>query len=199
MKKVILLATMFVCFLSSGCSNLISDDTMETPNANAGSSIMIRATTSEMAAANIFDSKNARQHVFSGNDILWFNVTTRELRFKDNFSIKQVILQYDAISFFIQDEYLFSSMVYVSSRGIQLINNLVLYYNLVENKYYLLDGYPDHNVLANNESQYNSLIDRNDITDLPQYVKDLRAENALKIVSGWEKFISQLKKEGLLK
>ena len=192
------MATALICILSSGCSDLITEALPESED-NPGSSIFVLASSSEMAASNTFDSNNAGPHVFSGNDILWFNETTRELRFKDNYSFKQVILKYDAISFFIHDEYLFSSMVYVSSKGVQLINSLVLYYNQIENKYFLLDGYPEQDVLEKNEPAFAPITDHEDIKDLPQYAKDIRSENALKIAAGWEKFINQMKNEGLLK
>ena len=56
---------------------------------------------------------------------------------------------------------------------------LLFYYNMVENKYFLLDGYPNVYVLSN-----------------PQKTQELRNENMQKISSEWAKFINQLKKEG---
>ena len=206
MKKVFLLVASLICFLSNGCSKLVTEIADEPPLSTSGSSIFVRSTSAETATNNTFDSNNVGQPVFSGNDILWFNEITRELRFKDNFALRQTILKNDAISFFIKDEYLFSSLVYVSSKGEQLINSMVLYYNQVENKYFLLDGYPEHYIehymldkVEYTGSKDIDITDRDDIRDLPQYIKDLRAENALKIESEWERFINQLKKEGLLK
>jgi hypothetical protein len=194
MKKVILLATAFICFLTGGCSTLDSN-IEEAPNDADGSGIIVRATSVEMAANNTFESDELGQVVFTGNDILWFNEITKELRFKDNYSYRLKILNNLAISFFIEDEYLFSSMVYMSSRGEQLINSLVLYYNQVENKYFLLDGYPDLSVFP----EYQAPTGLNGDVNSKQYAKDLRNENAQTIASGWDKFINQLKKEGLLK
>jgi hypothetical protein len=84
-----------------------------------------------------------------------------------------------AISFYINDEYLFSSVIYANSLNSQIFNSLVFYYNIVENKFFLLDGYPNVSVLSN-----------------PQESQALRNENMQKISSEWAKFINQLKKEG---
>ena len=96
--------------------------------------------------------------------------------------MKNVISIHQSVKIYIGNEYLFSSMICVSSLNSQIFNSLVLYYNMVENKYYLLDGYPEVAVLSD-----------------PQEAQKLRNENKQTIASEWKKFINQLKKEGQYK
>ena len=137
--------------------------------------------------------------VFTGNDILWFNETTKEIRFNDNFSMKDVFSGFRSLKFYMDGKYLFSSMIYVNSTSSQVFNSLVFYYNMMENKYFLLDGYPDINngdVLIDRwlSTGSNSLVPATN-----ELIQQIRDENRQQIESEWEKFISQLKKEGRYK
>lgn len=185
MKNVILLFTTFVCFLLNGCNTGLGtvDDTVATVESNPSTSqIIVRASTGEITASNSTRSDTLGEIVFTGNAILWFNETTKELRFKDNMSIKPVVSNTMAISFYIGNEYLFTSMIYASSLSSQIFNSLVFYYNIIENKFFLTDGYPDVSVLSD-----------------PQKNQEERDENRENIASEWSKFIAQLKKEGRYK
>ena len=130
------------------------------------SKITVRASTNDITA----DVMGAV--VFTGNDILWFNETTKELRFKDNNSKKTVVLNHETLSFYIDGEYLFMAFTYVSvgsdAYDANAQNRLLFYYNSTENKYFL-----------KNDHELTSTSDPNNET-----------------TSEWNKFIDQLKQEG---
>jgi hypothetical protein len=69
-------------------------------------------------------------------------------------------------------------MTYVNSFDSRIFNCPVLYYDVMGNKYYLMDGYPEISIMTNS-----------------QEAQELRDENMQKIASEWRKFIEQLKKE----
>ena len=174
MKNVILLYTTFALFLLSGCH----PDSEEIPEQTSSAIIVRSLSDAASTRSSLMSDVASSQVVFTGEDILWFNETTKEIRFKNNVSNINPVLGNTALSFYIDDEYLFSSMTYASSINSQIYNSLVFYYNIIENKFFLLDGYPDVSVLTN-----------------PQESQSLRDENMKKIDSEWSKFINQLKKE----
>lgn len=179
MKKMYLLFLSVICLLSGGCEQELEEDKPDTTL----SEIIARASHTETFMRSSFVADKGRESVvFTGSDILWFNETTKEIRFQENVSIKNVISIHQSVKIYIGNEYLFSSMICVSSLNSQIFNSLVLYYNMVENKYYLLDGYPEVAVLSD-----------------PQEAQKLRNENRQTIASEWKKFIDQLKKEGRYK
>jgi hypothetical protein len=151
------------------------------------SGIVVRAASGESAER----SAAAEPVVFSGEDILWFNKTTGELRFKDNVSNKSALanLNVQAIKFYVDDEYLFSSMLCVSDFSLRTFHSLVFYYNAIENKYFLKDGYPDTAEIANLEDT------QEPYEDIIRRMQELRDENMRKIAPGWSRFMEQLKKE----
>ena len=191
MKKVILLFISFICLLSSGCRSEIAEAIAQQ---KVSSRIIARASSTETTDKR--DTKG--EVVFKGEDILWFNETTKELRFTDNFSKKTILLSNEAIHFFIDDDYLFTSMIYASSLGTQVINSLVLYYNIVENKYFLLEGYPSIDVLTNLDYNAPTISDTFD-KDMTEFAQASRIENMQMIESEWDQFVNQLKQEGRLK
>lgn len=113
--------------------------------------------------------------VFTGDDILWFNSKTREIKFKDISSPLGKFSVYEEIRFELSGEVLFKALTYVSDINSQIFSDLVLYYNLKSEKFYLHDSYPMH------------------IFD------ELAKENKEKRAEGWKKFIDQLKSRGQLK
>ena len=180
MNNIKLFSVTLALLLISGCH----PDSEEMPN-RTPSAIVVRSFDDVVSMRSAASNEAVGPVVFTGEDILWFNETTKELRFINNASNNpsvlnnQLVLNNIAFSFFIDDEYLFSSMIYASSLYSQIFNSLVFYYNIVENKFFLLDGYPNVSVLSN-----------------PQESQALRNENMQKISSEWAKFINQLKKEG---
>jgi len=163
--------------LSGGCRPA-SDEMQELTS----SRIIVKAISDGGATRSATEGTVTKDTVFTGNDILWFNESTKEIRFRDNVSSKPVVFNTRTIGFYIDEEFLFSTIIFVSSLSSQVFNSMVFYYDITGNRYYLLDGYPEASVLAD-----------------PQKVQDLRDENRQKIASEWSKFIAQLKSEGKYK
>jgi len=178
MKKIFLF-TAFLCYLTGGCSDgsIFSDE--EVHDMASSSGIIVRTSKVE----NLSSSNSRESVAFTGNDILWFNETTREIRFNNNLSMKTTLSNVEALRFYIDDEYLFSAFVYMNSSFSQKDNSLILFYNATENKFFLLKSDPSTPVeLYPNENQ-------TDPTD----------GNRPDITSKWEKFVDLLKKEGKYK
>ena len=175
MKKIILLFTTLVCILSSGCSSEITNAEMYYGSSlnDKTSKITVRAPLSETVESSASDIKE--QVVFTGDDILWFNETTKELRFKDNNAKKTIVSTHKTLSFYIDNEYLFTASTYSSgiSANSQTFSGLLFYYNSTENKYYLIYG--------------NELVSA-DTFDPPRDAPDRSS-------SEWSKFIEQLIQE----
>jgi hypothetical protein len=172
-------ATAFLC---GGCRPGTDEDMPE----QTVSQLIVMAEIEEVAARS---AGGEEVTVFTGDDILWFNGSTRELRFRDNvsnsdnISNKRNILNFHAIRFYINGEYLFSSMTYASGYSSQTFNSLVFYYNTIENRFYLVDGYP---------------IDVSVLPD-PQKARETRDGNAKKIEPEWNRFVDWMKQEGRYK
>jgi hypothetical protein len=179
MKATVLFFIALTGLSLAGCRPESEDLPVQT-----GSDIIVRASNAEEGVT--VRSGTPEPVVFTGDDILWFNETTKELCFKNNFSNSpannSALYATRAVKFYINDEYLFSSMIYVSDFSSQTFNSLVFYYNVTENRYFLRDGYPDAAVLPN-----------------PQKAQELRDENRRKIAPEWNRFIEQMKREGRYK
>ena len=188
MKKTVSLFVVVLCFMTGGCmkENDVSSEIPLAPD-NSSSEIVVRASHSD----SLTNNADEEPIVFTGSDILWFNETTKEFRFKDNFSMRDVFSGFRSFKFYMDGEYLFS-MIYVTGLSSQIINSPVFYYNITENKYFLLDGYPAiiyDAVTGSWASNDGGLITGNETI---QYLRD---ENRQKIESEWNKFINRLKKE----
>ena len=179
MKKIFLLITA-LCLLLSGCSEGLIPE----PPTGVESKIIVRVLNVDPTTGSTTKQDVLGQVVFTGNDILWFNETTKELRFKDNMSNNPaknpVLFNTQVIGFYMDGEFMFSS-VYVNSSSLQTFDCPVLYYNTVENKYFLLDGYPPDSNL------------QDPATTSPEKLS--RRENWNIIVPEWSKFVNQLKEE----
>ncbi|MDR1436732.1 MAG: hypothetical protein LBI65_01305 [Candidatus Symbiothrix sp.] len=116
---------------------------------------------------------------FTGDDILWFNETTMEIRFKENIAQRNKInaIPSKILKVCLKDDFLFA-LNFVSEIDPRIYDTLVLYYILFENRFFLKDGYPDVSVLK-----------------YPEKSQALRDENKRKIADKWNIFIEQLKKE----
>ena len=176
MKKLLLFTTVLCLFLS-GCSTgpFDKDIPIEEDPITDTYGIIVRASKIETIAM----SDVLEPVVFTGNDILWFNESTREIRFNNNVSMKAAFTNVEALKFYIDDDFLFSTLVNVNGSGTQNINSLTFYYNAAENKYYLSGGYSTSADLGDGESGQ----------DLPSDVY---------IGAEWGRFIDQLKKDGKL-
>ncbi len=112
--------------------------------------------------------------LFTGNDIKWFNKDTREIRFYDHSAFSEKLGQYEKILVILAGTELFTA-TNVSSLISAAYDDLVFYYDIAEDKYYLNDSYPGH--LHPEQVRLN---------------KEIREEN-------WGLFLYQLGIEGRLK
>ncbi len=127
---------------------------------------------------------DAQNMLFTEDDIEWFNVTTRELHFRDTMeSLREKIPFLAGIDFYLGGEYLFSGgATFVGLICSQVFNDLVLCCGKIDDgvvddgHYYLYDCYP------------------------PQFSNDERVKaNRAKRAERWETFTRYLDSKGKLK
>jgi hypothetical protein len=172
MTKAILFPTLLLSFALAGCGKTDGID----PPLSTASRLVFRVGEATKADDGTPDGGV----LFTGDDILWFQESTGEIRFENNISQKEIIqgVLDRSIRFYIDDEYLFSSMICVSDLHSQVYNSLVFYYSQIENRFYLKDGYPDVSVLHDSARQ-----------------QSLRDANMAGIQREWERFTNCLKAE----
>ena len=181
-KKGLLITCL--CLIVSGCSKFIEGGETIPPTVSG-----IIARTANIPSGLDITEETAESIVFTGNDILWFNESTKEIRFKDNLSMQAAFSNVQALKFYIDDEYLFSA-TYVNSLSSQIIQGLVLYYNIIENKYFLQNGYPPDRA----DALFNS--NGPPASDVLNPMGNESDEEMQNITSEWIRFMNQLKKEG---
>lgn len=120
------------------------------------------------------DNKLIDTLLFTAKEIKYFNGRTNELAFT-NLANTEKLNSYKTIKCYLNSDSLFTATTVNTSMS-YLINDLVLYHNLYDNKYYFNDGYPD-------------FIDNIGATTL-------RAQNKAKREKAWIKFVAELKKTG---
>ena len=124
---------------------------------------------------------DAANVVFTEDDILWFNVNTRELKFKEmEEPIYKKLEPFHEIEIRLNDNALFVVSSFVGLWDSRVFDNLVLCYGNLETTemdgYYLYDCYP------------------------LQYINDERVKaNCEKNASQWETFTKYLESKGKLK
>lgn len=122
--------------------------------------------------------------LFTEDDIEWFNITTREIKFKNmDEPLYKRMQPYHEIEFHLGNEALFVVSSFVGLWDSREFNNLVLCYGNIEKdvpemdgSYYLCDCYPPQNI-----------------------EKDVVKANQIKNASQWEVFTKYLKAKGKLK
>ena len=119
--------------------------------------------------------------IFTEDDIEWFNVTTREIKFKDTEEpLYKRLEPYREIKFYLGDNALFVVSSFVSDIHSMTFTDLVLHYDLIsdpnQGHYYLHDCYP------------------------PQFINDERTQANIKKNAGqWELFTYYLESKGKLR
>ncbi len=121
--------------------------------------------------------------LFTEDDIEWFDVITRELRFRDSMEpLNKKIKLYEAVRFNLNDNILFVADNYVSLIVSRFYDDLVLCYGKMEGevenngRYYLYDCYP------------------------PQFINDeIVQSNREKRADQWQLFLNYLDHKGKLK
>lgn len=127
MKKLCyFISFLFLLLTFAGCEN---DGTL-----NENSEIVVVGL-----GHKVYNLPLGNEILFTGNDIKWFNRDTREIRFYDHSVFKEKLEQYEKILVILADTELFTAtnvsdvMASVST----VYNDLVLYYDTAEDKYYL--------------------------------------------------------------
>ena len=179
MRHAFLFIVMITCLLSSGCHK--ESDVFP---AHDLSSITVKTLNDETSLESATADAMSATVLFTGNDILWFNESTKEIRFRNNASHKSDILNLNnwTIGFYIDDNYLFSCVT-TNSLSSQIYDCLVFYYDIIGNRYYILNGYPEESVPSDG-----TLIATGEQNNPMQ-----------QIASEWNTFINQLKKEDKIK
>ena len=169
MKVHIGLYLFIILIAFCGCN----DDTLE----YKGQSKLVVYSSTEQSISksgeNIIPNED-NTLIFTGEDVLWFDESTEEIRFREGSALKNFQenwAKYHYATFCLENEVLFTVFITKSFRS-YVYDDLTLI-DKGGYKYYLSDGYPN--------SSYGSLLK-----------KKKRAE-------AWEKFIDQLKAEGRYK
>ena len=172
---------MFAVFSLASCSS--NDNEQEKP-----------FTTDPVEAAKFFvceansetrGTTAAIDTIFTEDDIEWFNLSTREIRFKvmDEQLFKKLMENYhkENLEFHLGENVLFEVSRFVSDFDSRVFFDLVLHYSTIgENegnpRYFLHDCYP------------------------PQFINDERTQtNIKKNAEQWESFVTYLDSKGKLK
>ena len=90
---------------------------------------------------------DAQDVLFTEDDIEWFNITTREIKFRDmDVPLYERLQPYHEIKFYLGDEVLFVVSSFVGDWDSRTFTNLVLNYDVItdpnQGHYYLHDCYP---------------------------------------------------------
>lgn len=92
-------------------------------------------------------SGDAQNVLFTEKDIEWFNVSTREIKFRDSdIPIYKRLEPFHEIKFYLGDDVLFVVSSFVGDWDSRIFTNLVLHYDVIsdpnQGHYYLQDCYP---------------------------------------------------------
>lgn len=164
--------------LLTACSN--DDETVNVSEDNQNEPM------AELCAYGVMPTgtRGAHSAIFTDDDIEWFDLNTRELRFRDTMEpLREEIPLLAGIDIYLDGEYLFSSGVtFVSLICSQMFDDLVLCYGKIDGEviddghYYLYDCYPT------------------------QFIDDERVKaNRLRRASQWEAFLKYLESKGKLR
>lgn len=170
-----------ICLFLLGMMAVVSCDSNEGVTTESGHSSRIVAygiNSSVSSQARSNDGVASANQVFSDENIEWFNSVSREIKFKNLEPSASIFPVYDKIEFRKGTKSLFTASSYVYGIYSQIFDDLVIYYDIEKDKYYLADCYP-------NTPQVRML----------ESVK----QNAAKRASSWQEFLDVLKKENKLK
>jgi len=177
MKQAIFSFALLFGLLLSGCSN----DNNERPLDFSESDIQMKFILVSMERSGI-----AQMYMpYTGRNIRWVDEATGEIQFQDppesSSMITAALKETEYIDFYLKDEFLFSARIRTTVHS-DIYNDVVLYVDIEQDKYFIKDGYPPLD-----ESQKGSAM------------QEERDENWGKIKSGYQKLIDQLRKENKIK
>ncbi len=162
MKTISFFLVSFIAFWFSSC-NLLH----EQPNPNMLKCVAVYRNDST-ATDTVF---------FTEETIEYFDTATCELKIKSDFNYNEIMI-FSRLVFYLQSDSLFIAQP-VTDIVSSTRNDLVLHYNLFDNKLYLEDGYP-------------MSIDNLGFTTQ-------MAQNKAKRAANWKRFVGRLKVVGKLR
>lgn len=187
MKPKSCLFLVIVLLVFSSCNN---DGIMEKNNLSPSSldfKAAIRTAPPSSSASKAAQSTSADTILlFTGKDIAWFNETTGELRFNDNFSGIEVAGFNTSVDLLVySDNESLYSINYILTSDVMswVVNSPVIYKGVGVSACYVKNGYPDRNLAD---------LDKDD----PWRIEREANWNKLVQSDGWQRFVLQLKKEG---
>ena len=129
-----------------------------------------------------------RELLFTGNDIKYFNLSTREIIFDDSLyeKLEKRFFWYKSVDFFLNDETLFENVELLTSLDSRFVNDLVLFVKIIfypEIRVYLYDGRP-------------SEIPESWPEEIKEVYRKERETNAEKRKAEWDIFIKYLSDRG---
>ncbi len=178
-----MMAIAIACMTATACSS--NDNETEKPfTTDPVEKTFYACGVGQPKTRSVADVQNV---LFTEDDIEWFDLTTRELHFRDTMEpLRDKITLLVGIDFYLGGEYLFSGgATFVGLICSQVFNDLVLccgkieYGEVIENnRYYLYDCYPN----------------------TPQFLNDEQVQaNIKKRAPQWETFTNYLESKGKLK
>lgn len=186
MKKIIknsmgTVAIAIACMSMTACGS--DDEVTEKPFTTnpIESSKLYACGITQTETRGVTDAANV---VFTEDDILWFDVNTREIRFQDTMEpLRETIPLLARVDFYLSGECLFSGgATHVALICSQMFDDLVLCCGKIDGEviddghYYLYDCYP------------------------PQFINDERVQaNRIKRAEQWKSFTDYLESKGKLR
>lgn len=161
MNKVCFILSLFVLSLLNSCEN---DSLMNTTS---------DITVVKLGSYGKDGNFSGDEIVFTGNDILWFDTKTREIRFTETASVLKQSLS-GKLLFKTSERDLFIVDVIQSDPGIRC-NDMVLLCNKTGGRFFLYDSYPNGST-----------------SEVVKLNAEIRSEN-------WALFLFQLRREGRIK
>lgn len=186
MKTMSCIFLLILSLMFTSCSN---DDGSDKNNFSS-SALIFKATIATNSQGSVITKALPTQgtdtiFLFSGKDIAWFNETTGELRFNDNFSGMEMVGNGPVVlHVYSGNDCLYSINLFLTYDVMSYyINSPVIVRDAGGNTCYIQNGYPYRNLAD---------LDKDDIWRIERE----KNWNALVKSEGWKLFILQLKEEG---
>lgn len=162
----------FLCVILLGIVGICACDDNENGTSNQSSKIQ---------AYGIVQTRSAEDNptlVFSGDNIKWFNSTTREIKFKGVEPSSDIFPIYTKIEFRTDGKSLFTACSFVSDVNSESFYDLVIYYDTALHKYFLDDCYPNTDQIRSHKEVAMNKVAR--VDQWEDFLNTLRSENRLK-------------------
>lgn len=168
MKKYL----MYLCTILFGIAGVCACDDNDDSTSNLSSKIQAYGVQTRSVAN---DNSNL---VFSGDNIEWFDPTTREIKFKGVEPNYDIFPIYTKIEFRADGKSLFTACSFVTSFNSQSFYDLVIYYDITLHKYFLDDCYPNTDQIRNHEEVALNKAARTE--QWQEFINTLKSENRLR-------------------